>query len=157
MPMMGETNREYAPSGAQNPPLSHVVPPSNVSTTAATPAAKSAFEISPARQNPNAPDMISMALGNELNTTQAHTKSFRPDVSGPFPEPAIEYARAAPTVMSKRNNPPSVALEAVAAAPQPSCPASAKVVLSAAANHRRLRIDRPKNTAAIRIRVLSPL
>jgi hypothetical protein len=25
-PMMGETNREWAPSGAQNPPLSHVVP-----------------------------------------------------------------------------------------------------------------------------------
>src|SRR5439155_25356565 len=63
--MMGETNREYAPSGAQNPPLSHVVPPSKTSTTAATPAAKSPFEISPARQSPNVPAMISIARGNE--------------------------------------------------------------------------------------------
>jgi hypothetical protein len=81
MPMMGETNLEWAPSGAQNPPLSHVVPPSKASTTAATPAAKSAFEISPARHSPNAADMVNMALGNELNTKAAHTKSFRPDVS----------------------------------------------------------------------------
>jgi hypothetical protein len=49
--------------------------------TAATAAAKSAFEISRARQSPNAADMVNMALGNELNTKAAHTKSFRPDVS----------------------------------------------------------------------------
>ena len=78
---MGETNREYAPSGAQNPPLSHVVPPSNTSTTAATPAANSAFEISPARQSPNDPAMISIARGNEVNTAQAHAKPFSPDVN----------------------------------------------------------------------------
>ncbi len=51
------------------------------STTAATPAAKSAFEISRARQSPNAAAMISIARGNEVNTKPAHTKSFRPDVS----------------------------------------------------------------------------
>src|SRR5216684_3208292 len=144
------------PSGAQNPPLSQVVPPSRTSTTAATPAAKSAFEISRARQSPNAADMISIARGNELSTTQAHAKSFRPDISVLFPEPVIEYARAALRATSRRNRTPTAALEAVAAAPHPSCPASARVVLSAAANHMRLRIDRPNNTAAMRIRVLFP-
>jgi len=69
--MAGETKREYAPSGAQNPPVSHVVPPSKTSTTAAIPAAKSAFEISAARQR----------RGNELNTMRAHARSFSPDVS----------------------------------------------------------------------------
>jgi hypothetical protein len=99
-----------------------VVPPSKTSTTAEIPAAKSAFEISPARQNPNVPAMINIARGNELNTTEAHAKSFSPDVTALFPELAIEYARAAPTVMSRRNNTPRTALEAVAAEPQPSCP-----------------------------------
>ena len=87
---MGETNREYAPSGAQNPLLSHVVPPSTPSTTATTPAVKSAFEISLARQSPNTPDMISIARGNEINTPSAHAKSFSPDVRVLFPEPVIE-------------------------------------------------------------------
>src|SRR5262249_48233877 len=85
----GETNREYAPSGAQNP-CSHVVPPSTPSTTPPTPAVKSAFEMNPARQSPNTPDMISIARGNELNTLRPHTKSFSPDVSRRLPEPAIE-------------------------------------------------------------------
>ena len=80
-PMAGQMNREYAPSGAQKPPLSQVVPPSKTSTTAATPPAKSAFEISRARQSPNAAAMISIARGKEVNTKPAHTKSFRPDVS----------------------------------------------------------------------------
>ena len=39
--------------------------------------------------------MISMARGNELNTTHAHRRSLSPDVSEGFPDPAIEYARAA--------------------------------------------------------------
>ena len=78
---MGQTNREEAPSGAQNPPLTHVVPPNTPSTTTATPAPKRAFEISPARQSPNDPAMISIARGNELNTTRTHAKSFSPDVS----------------------------------------------------------------------------
>src|SRR5439155_6513442 len=95
----------------------------HASTTTATPAPKRAFEISPARQSPNDPDMISIARGKELNTTRAHAKSFRPEVSVVFPEPAIEYARAALSAMSSRNRPPTAALEAVAAAPQPSCPA----------------------------------
>ena len=34
----------------------------------ATPAEKSAFEISPARQRPNGPDIISIARGNEVRT-----------------------------------------------------------------------------------------
>src|SRR4029453_5723514 len=62
---MGETNRVNAPCGAQNPPLIHVVPPSTPSTTPATPAPKSAFEMSPARQSPNAPDMISIPRRND--------------------------------------------------------------------------------------------
>src|SRR4029077_9432956 len=110
----------------------------------------------PARQSPNAADMVNMALGNELNTKAAHTKSFRPAVSTALPELAAEYVRAATTAMSRRKSAPSAALEAVAAAPQPSCPASTKVALSAAANHRRFRIDRPKNTAGITICVRSP-
>lgn len=73
-----------------------------------------------------------------------------------FPEPAIEYARVAPTVTSNSKSPPTAALEAVAAAPQPSCPASARVVLIAAANHIRFRMARPESTAAIRIRVRPP-
>ena len=88
--MRGETKREYAPSGAQNPPLSQVVPLSKTSNSAATPAAKRAFENSPARQSPNVPAMISIARGKELKTTLAHRKSFRADVSASFPEPAIE-------------------------------------------------------------------
>src|SRR2546427_2028569 len=95
--------------------------------------------------------MTSIARGNELNTTRAHEKSFSPDVSAPFPEPAIEYARAALTVRSTRNIPPNAALEAVAAAPQPSCPASARGVLSDAANHMRLRMFRPEGPAAITV------
>src|SRR5213080_732792 len=35
------------------------------------PRAKSAFEISPARESPNVPAMISIARGNEVNTTPA--------------------------------------------------------------------------------------
>src|SRR5262249_15917370 len=131
----------------------HVVPPKTPSTTHATPAAKSPFEISPARQNPNDPDMINMARGNDVNTKQAQERSFSPEANAVFPEPAIEYARPAPPAMSGRNTAPTAALEAVAAAPQPSCPASARVTLSAAANHMRLRTARPETTAAIRIRV----
>jgi len=56
------------------------VPPSNPSTTATTPAVKSAFEIKPARQSPNIPDMISIARGNEVNTPSADAKPFSPDV-----------------------------------------------------------------------------
>ena len=78
---MGETNREKAPSGAQNPALIQVVPPSTPSTTAPTPAAKRAFEISRARQSPNTPDMISIARGKAVNTARAHEKSFSPEVS----------------------------------------------------------------------------
>src|SRR6266550_3245055 len=77
----GPDEPRQAPSGAQNPPLSHVVPPSTPRTTTATPAPNSRFEISLARQSPNDPDMISIARGNELNTTRAHTKSFSPAVS----------------------------------------------------------------------------
>jgi hypothetical protein len=69
------------PSGAQNPPLTQVVPPATASTTAVTPAAKSELEINLARQSPKDPDMISIARGNEVNTAPAHMKSFRPDVS----------------------------------------------------------------------------
>lgn len=40
--------------------------------------AKSAFEISPARQNPKVGAMISMARGNDVSTTTAQAKSFEP-------------------------------------------------------------------------------
>ncbi|UCI32643.1 hypothetical protein [Mesorhizobium sp. B4-1-4] len=87
---MGETYREYAPSGAQIPSLNQVVPPSNPSTTAATPVAKSALEISLARQRPNAPDMINIARGNEVSTPRAQENPFSPDTSARSGEPAIE-------------------------------------------------------------------
>ena len=79
--------------------------------TTATPAANSAFEISPARQSPNAEDITSIARGNEVNTNNAHAKSFSADKNAGFPEPAIEYARAALTEMSSMNSPPTAALE----------------------------------------------
>jgi hypothetical protein len=63
-------NRD-APSGAQNPSLAQVVPPSRTSRTAATPTPKSAFEIVPARQNPKAPDMTNIAAGKEAITKTA--------------------------------------------------------------------------------------
>src|SRR5262249_54144648 len=138
-------------------PLNHVVPPATPSTTPPTHAPNSAFEISFARQNPNDPAMINMARGNELNTSNAQVRSFSPEASAEFPEPAIEYARPAPTAVYRSNSPPTAALEAVAAAPHPSCPASASTDLSAAANHIRLRAERPEHTAAIRIRVRSPV
>src|SRR4029077_7751699 len=105
-----------------------------------------AFEISRARHRPNAEAMTSIARGNEVNTKPAHTKSFRPDVSVAFPAPAMEYARTATTAIRKRKRDPRAALDAVAAAPQPSCPPSPRVVLSAAANHMRLRTAKPENT-----------
>src|SRR5882672_9141842 len=145
------------PSGAQKPLLIQVVPPRRTSTTAATPAAKSEFEISPARQNPKAPAMISIARGKELSTTPAHARSFSPDASAPFPEAEIEYARAVFTAMSRRSSAPSAELEAVAAAPQPSRPASASVVRIAAANHMRLSTAMPARTEPTRIQVRLPL
>jgi hypothetical protein len=63
------------------------VPPSTPRTTATTPAAKSGFEIRPARHRPNANATSGIARGNELKTTRAHDKSFRtPSVR--FPGPA---------------------------------------------------------------------
>jgi len=38
------------------------------------------LEIIRARQRPNAPDMISMARGNDVNTNPTHARSFSPDV-----------------------------------------------------------------------------
>ncbi len=132
------------------------MPPSKTSTTAAHPAAKRHIDVTPARQNPNAEAMISIARGKEVITTRTHAKSFNPDVSVLFPELTIVYERAATVVTRSRKSAPSAALEAVAAAPQPSCPASARVVRIAAANHMRLRTARPKNTAEIKMRVRSP-
>src|SRR5262245_9815539 len=86
----GEMNREYAPSGAQKPSLAQVVPDSRTSTTAATPTAKNPFDMTPARQSPNAPDMTNIAAGNETITAPAHVTSFSPDVSVSFPESATE-------------------------------------------------------------------
>ncbi len=80
--------------------------------TTATPAVKSAFEISLARQKPNAEDMISIARGNDESTPQVHAKLFR--------KSAFEYASAAATAMSTKASAPTAALDAVAAAPQPS-------------------------------------
>src|SRR5207245_9200517 len=111
----GMTNRETTPSGAQKPPLSQVEPPRTPSTTAATPAANSAFEISLARQSPNAPDMISIARGNALNTTRAHEKSFSADVNVLVLEPAMEYATPALIAMTRKDTAPNAALAAVAA------------------------------------------
>src|SRR5262245_43647763 len=106
----------------------------------------------PARQRPNEPAMISMARGNEVSTKHDHEKSFNPGASTPAPELVIEVARAAPIATSKSRAAPSAALDAVAAAPQPSLPASAKVVRNAAANHIRLRIAKPATAAAARMR-----
>ena len=59
--------------------------------TAATPTEKTPFEIIPARQSPNEPDMISIAAGNDASTVSAQVTSLRPVVSESLPEPAIEY------------------------------------------------------------------
>src|SRR5581483_11558906 len=116
-PTIGKTNREYSPSGAQIPPLIHVVPPRTPRTTAPTPIRKAEFEIRPARQSPNVPAIISIARGNELKTTRVQAKSLSPDVSAIFPEPATEKESAATIARNRRYIPAKVALEAVAAAP----------------------------------------
>src|SRR6185437_5675491 len=152
--MIGRMRREYTPSGAQIPLLIQVVPPATPSTTAATPAPNSPLEMIPPRHSPNDPDIISIARGNALITTPAQTRSFNPDVSAAFPSPTIEYASAAQTEMSTRKTAPTAALDAVAADPQPACPASRNTPRIAAANHIRLRTPpRPKKTTAHRIRV----
>jgi hypothetical protein len=74
-------------------------------------------EMRPAHQRPNVPAMISIAAGNETMTTQAHARSLSPDVAALLPEPAIKYASAAPTVMSRKKTAASAALEPVTAAP----------------------------------------
>ena len=79
-----------------------------------------------------------------------------PDVIWVLPEPAIEYASAAFSVMSRKKTAPRAALEAVAAVAHPPLPASRSSVESAAANHIRFRMLIPRMTAAIRIRVRSP-
>src|SRR5881296_2355828 len=89
----------------------------------------------PGPPQPERPGHDQHRAWDELITMPAHTRSFSPDVSAPFPAPAIEYARAAHTEMSTRRMLPSAALDAVAAAPQPPCPASRNVLLIAAANH----------------------
>ncbi len=79
-----------------------------------------------------------------------------PDVTPMLPDPAIENASAAHTVMRANNMAPSAALEAVTAAPQPLLPASRRSVESAAANQSRFRKPMQKMTVAMRIRVRSP-
>jgi hypothetical protein len=69
---------EYALSGGQNPCLAHVVPPARTSTTAATPTPKNPFEMTPARQSPNALDMTNIASGNKMITKPAQWTSFSP-------------------------------------------------------------------------------
>jgi hypothetical protein len=59
--------------------------------------------------------------------------------------------------MIRNNMAPSAALEAVAAAPQPPWPASRSALESAAPNQSNSRKAKEKMTAAIRIRVRSPL
>lgn len=76
------------------------MPASTQITTAATPAAKTQFEVILARQSPNVQDITSNATMNALNTWMAHAKSLGPDVSEPFPGRAIEYASAAPSAVT---------------------------------------------------------
>jgi Protein of unknown function (DUF1697) len=110
------------------------VPPSRTSTTASTPAEKNRFEMIPARWSPNAPDMTNIAAGNETITARTHPRADNADVTWCEPEPAIENASAARTVMRTNNTAASAALEAVAAAPQPPLPASRSTLESAAPN-----------------------
>ena len=67
---------------------------------AATPAAKAEFEMIPARQSPNDPDMISIAAGNDAMIVKTHERSLSADVISLLPGPAIEYASAAFSVKS---------------------------------------------------------
>jgi hypothetical protein len=107
----------------------------------------------PAWRGPNDPAMTSIAAGNEAMTIKTHERSLSPDVSWLLPEPAIDYASAALSVMSTKKITASAALEAVAAAPQTPWPAARSSFESAAANQSRWRTHIPKMTAAIRIRV----
>jgi hypothetical protein len=68
----------------------------------------------------------------------------------------MEYASAAFTAMKAKKTALTAAPAATAANPQPPTPASRNTLASAAANHMRLRIARPRMTTAIRIRVRSP-
>src|SRR5262249_30702619 len=102
-PATGQITAEYKPSGAQNPPDSHVVPPSTPMSTTPTATAKRPFEISPARQNPNDPAMISIARGQDDSTTTAQARSFSADTMPPFADAASEYALAAVSPVSSRS------------------------------------------------------
>src|SRR5262245_3020700 len=113
---------------------------------AVTPSAKPRLERIPARQSPNDPDMITIAVGNALRTIRAQVRSLSPDVSMLFPEPAIEYASAAPIVTMTNQTPANAVLAAVAAFPQPAFPASRNALAIAAPNHIRLRNAKPKMT-----------
>ena len=86
------------------------------------PPAKAAFEMIPARQSPNDPDMISIAAGNDATIVKIHERSLSPDVIWLLPEPAIEYASARFSVKSTNKTAPRAALEAVAAAPPTALP-----------------------------------
>src|SRR5579871_1117816 len=108
-----------------------------------------AFEMAFARQRPNAADMISMARGNELTTRPAHKKLLNPGSSASLADPSPEQASAELTATISRNRLPNAALDAVAAVPQPSWPASPRAVRSAAANHSRLSSARLPSTDAI--------
>src|SRR5207244_11110150 len=121
------------PPGAPVAPPAQVVPPARTGTTAATPAPKNAFEMIPARWSPNVPAMINIAAGNDAITIKTHERSLSPDVIWVLPEPAIEYASAAFSVMSRKKTAPRAALEAVAAVAHPPLPASRSSVDRAAA------------------------
>ena len=78
--------------------------------------------------------MTNIAAGNDTITVRTHPRSENPDVTWGEPEPAIENASAARTVMRTNNTAAIAALEAIAAAPQPPLPASRSTLESAAPN-----------------------
>src|SRR5215475_9049363 len=125
---------EYAPSGAQKPLLAQVVPPSSTRTTTTTPTEKNRFEMMPARQRPNAPDMTNIAAGNARITPSTQPRSENADVTWGEPAPAIENASAACNIIRTNNRAAIAALEAIAATPQPPLPASRSTLASAAPN-----------------------
>ena len=70
------------------------MPPTSTSSIAVTPNEKAVLAMIPARQRPNEPAMISIAVGNDATTVRIQDRSLSPDASCVLPEPAIECASA---------------------------------------------------------------
>jgi hypothetical protein len=134
----------------KTPLFIHVTPATTQIPTAATPAAKTKFEVIFARQKPNVPDITNIATMNAVNTCTAHAKSLNPRCQRAICRAPDRVRKRGAERNLHEDSAPTVALEAVAAAPQPSSPASTNPIIIAAANHMSPKTANPAVPAAIK-------